>query len=183
MAQERSTEITVRVSDVHELFSEREFDPFTDEVDSIDSIARMAQLPHLVSQLRTVKLRILVPAEKVRPDTEERVRDALQRYCAHAIAEARRKLAAMRWVGLRAFLVGLIFFAVSLAASTAVQRLLFVPEGLRTLASESLVIAGWVVMWQPLDTLVQGWWPQWEEERTFKALRAVPLRVLGFDPR
>jgi hypothetical protein len=36
-------------------------------------------------------------------------------------------------------------------------------------------------MWQPLDTLVAGWWPQWEEERTFKAISAIPLRVAGFE--
>ena len=86
----------------------------------------------------------------------------------------------MRWVGSRTFLVGLFFFGISLAASTAVGRLLFIPEALRTLAAESLIVAGWVVIWQPLDTLVQGWWPQWEEERTFRALAALPLSVGGF---
>jgi hypothetical protein len=176
-----STEVTVKVNDVHELFREHEFDPFVDDAEQIGSIAAMAQLPHLVSRLKEIRLRVLVPAETLTPQTEARVRRALARYCAHAIAEARRKLAAMRWVGLRTFLVGLVFFGISLAASTAVGRLLFIPEGLRTLASESLIIAGWVIMWQPLDTLVAGWWPQWEEERTFKAISAIPLRVAGFE--
>ena len=173
----RKTEIEVRVNDVRDLFREREFDPFADDIESIGSIARIAQLPHLVSQLRTIRLRVLVPPSQFAPDTEESVRRAFARYCAHTIAEARRKLAAMRWVGVRTFLVGLVFFAISLAASAAVARWLLLPEWLRTLASESLIVAGWVVIWQPLDTLVQGWWPQWEEERTFKALSQIPLRV------
>jgi hypothetical protein len=83
----------------------------------------------------------------------------------------------MRWVGLRTLLVGIFFFGISLAASGAVGRLAFVPEALRTLAAESLIVAGWVVIWGPLDTLVAGWWPQWEEERTFRALGEVPLTV------
>jgi len=179
---QRSTEVTVRVRDVRDLFAEHTFDPFADDADEIGSIAALAQLPHLAARLHEVALRVLIPSDKLTPTTEAAVRRALQRYCAHAICEARRKLAAMRWVGLRTFAIGLIFFAISLAASHWVQRLIFIPESLRTLASESLIVAGWVVIWQPLDTLVAGWWPQWEEERTFKAIRAIPVRVTGFDP-
>jgi hypothetical protein len=174
------SEVTVKVDDVRELFAEHAFDPFDDDLDTIGSIARMAQLPHLVSNLRNTQLRVLLPAAKITAETEAQVRRALSRYSAHMIGEARRKLAAMRWVGVRTFAVGLIFFGISLAASTAVGRMLVIPEGLRTLASESLIVAGWVVIWQPLDTLVQGWWPQWEEERTFRAIGDLPLRVEGY---
>jgi hypothetical protein len=180
MPSARSNQVTVKVSDVRQLFATRDFDPFEDDVETIGSVARMAQLPHLVSQLQNTRLRVLVPASTLTAQTESQVRRALERYSVHMVGEAQRKLAALRWVGLRTFLIGLIFFAVSLAASTAVARMLFIPEGLRTLASESLIVAGWVVIWQPLDTLVQGWWPQWEEERTFRALGELPVTVAGF---
>lgn len=176
MPSQRPTEVTVKVSDVRELFSERAFDPFSDD-EGIASIAGIAHLPHLVSQLNDLRLRVLVPASVLTPQTETLVQRALAQYCAHMIAQARAKLAAMRWVGIRTFAIGIVFFGLSLAASTAVARALFLPEGLRTLASESLIVAGWVVIWQPLDTLVQGWWPQWQEERTFRALSALPIRV------
>ena len=182
MQPERSRVITVKVNDVRDLFRSREFDPFVDEVESVGSIAAMAQLPHLASQLKDVRLRILVPQSALTPQTEASVRRALSRYCAHTIAEARSKLAAMRWVGVRTFAIGLLLFALSLAASSSVARLLFIPEELRTLAVEGIIVAGWVILWQPLDTLVQGWWPHWEEERTFRAISSVPLRVYGFDP-
>ncbi|HYL26758.1 MAG TPA: hypothetical protein VEW74_02925 [Candidatus Nitrosotalea sp.] len=175
-----TTEVTVKVNDVRELFGERKFDPFDDGAETIGSIAQMAQLPHLVSKLRQISVRVLVPAARLTPQTEVQVRRALERYSAHMVGEARRKLAAMRWVGVRAFLVGLVFFGISLAASAAVGRMLAIPEALRTLASESLIVAGWVVIWQPLDTLVQGWWPQWEEERTFRAIGALPVRVEAY---
>ena len=183
MHQHRSSEITVQVRDVAELFREHEFDPFSDEIGGVPSIAAVAQLPHLVSRLKTLKLRILVPQEQMTPHTEARVKRAILRYCAHMIAQAQQKLAAMRWVGIRTLLIGLAFFGVSLVASTAVQRLLFIPESLRVLASESLIVAGWVVIWQPMDTLVQGWWPHWEEERTYRGLSTIPVSVHGIDPR
>ncbi|MBV8066725.1 MAG: hypothetical protein JO113_02025 [Candidatus Eremiobacteraeota bacterium] len=172
--------ITVKVNDVRDLFREHEFDPFNDDADRIDSIAQMAQFPNIVSQLQTLELRVLVPAAAITQETEAQVRHALSRYSAHMVMQVRRKLAAMRWVGLRTSLIGLVFFGMSLAAAAAVGRALFIPEGLRTLASESLIVAGWVLLWQPLDTLVQGWWPQWEEERTFRAIAALPLRLEAF---
>jgi hypothetical protein len=180
---DRPTEITVRANNLAELFQERDFDPFTDNVDTVSSIARMAQLPHLVAKLRTTQLLIVLPSQEVTPQTETLLREALQRYCAHMIAEAQRKLKALRWVGWRTLGVGIAFFGLSLAASFGVQQLLFIPEELRVWASEGLVVAGWVVVWQPLDTLVQGWWPHWEEERTFKAIGAMPVKVQGADSR
>lgn len=174
------TEVTVKVTDLKELFAERQFDPFADDVETIPSITRMAQLPHLVSNLKSVSLRVLVPASSLTPATEPEVQRALQRYCKHMISETRQKLAAMRWVGFRTFLVGWVFFGISLAAAAAVTKMLGIPAGIRELASESLIVAGWVVIWQPLDTLVQGWWPQWDEERTFRAIGMLPLRVEGY---
>ncbi len=178
----RTTEVDVRVSDVRDLFRDREFDPFIDDSEMVGSIARMAKLSHLVSQLEKIRLRVLVPPAQLTPQTQASVQRALARYCDYAIAEGRRNLAALRWVGLRTSLVAIVFFAISLAASAAVQRWLLLPEGVRTLASEALIVAGWVVIWQPLDTLVQGWWPQWEEERTFRALSKIPVRVEAAEP-
>ncbi len=136
---QRTTEMTLKIRDLKDLFSEREFD-------------------------------------------RSPTRRAVRRYCAHAVGEAKSKLAALRWIGVRTLLIGIVFFAVSLATSTFAQQLLFIPEELRTLASESLIVAGRVVIWQPMDNLVQGWWPQWEEERTLRAIGRIPLRVEGYLP-
>jgi hypothetical protein len=66
----RSTEVTVKVNDVRELFREREFDPFRDDAADLGSIARMAQLPHLVAKLNASKLRILLPEQSLTPETK-----------------------------------------------------------------------------------------------------------------
>jgi hypothetical protein len=174
---QRPGEVTIRAGDEADLFRERAFDPFADDVDGVSGIAAMASLPHLASNAGKLRIRVLLPPDKVKPETEARVNAALGRYCEHMVRHARRRLAALRWVGLRTLAVGLAVFGLSLAASTAVGRLLWIPDELRTLASESLIVAGWVVLWQPLDTLVQGWWPHWDEERTFKALARMHLTV------
>lgn len=176
----RPNEVTIKVNDIRELFSEPRFDPFADDTETIPSITQMAQLPNLVSTLDTVKLRVLVPASSLTASTEMQAQRALERYCRHMTLQTRQRLAAMRWVGLRSFAIGWFLFGLSLAAVAAIAKMHWIPDGVRELASESLIVAGWVVVWQPLDTLVQGWWPQWEEERTFRAIGALPLRVEGY---
>ena len=183
MERPPTREIDVSVEDLRDLFREHEFDPLTDDVNAITSIARLAQLPQFTQDLPNLRLRVLMPKVSVTPQTEALARAALQRYCDHMIAEARRKLAALRWVGWRTLFVGLVLFGLSLAASAAVQRISALPDALRTLASEGLVVAGWVLLWQPLDTLVAGWWPAWEEERTFKAIARIDLTIAPADER
>jgi hypothetical protein len=177
MTEPRLHRVTISADDVGDLFRDRPFDPFQDEVGTLSSLAQLAELPQLARKLRATEVLVLVPPSQFSPDTEQRVRQALQRYCQHAIVETRRKSAAQRWVGWRSLLAGVFFFGLSLAAAAAIGRWTGVPENLRTLASESLIVAGWVVIWMPLDALVQGLWPYWRVERTYAALSAVRLTV------
>jgi hypothetical protein len=172
-------ELTVRAADLRQLFTRRDFDPLVDDPDTLRSIPQVTELSDLIADLSSVKLRVLLPRDQISVQTENTVRRALERYCANGIAEAELGLRAWRRLALRAFLVGLGFFAVSLLATAAAQRATFLPEEIRTLATETLVIVGWIVMWQPLDDLLIGWWPIREQERKLKALRSMHLSVEG----
>jgi hypothetical protein len=74
-------------------------------------------------------------------------------------------------------MLALGFFAVSLLATAGVRQIDFLPEEVQTLAGQTLIIAGWVFMWQPLDDLLHGWWPIRERERIFRAISAMRLVV------
>src|SRR5690348_3275902 len=113
---DRPREITLALDDVSDLFRERDFNPFTDDPNTIRSLAAMAQTPNLVAGLSKSTLHVVLPAEKISPDTEQRLQRAMQRYCVHMVADVRRRLAALRWVGLRTSVVGISFFALSLIA-------------------------------------------------------------------
>jgi hypothetical protein len=39
------------------------------------------------------------------------------------------------------------------------------------------VIAGWVIMWQPMDTLILGWLPIRQQQRTFRAIGSMRATV------
>ncbi|MGH9221520.1 MAG: hypothetical protein ACRD1W_19605 [Vicinamibacterales bacterium] len=46
------------------------------------------------------------------------------------------------------------------------------------LASESLLIGGWVAMWRPLEIFLYEWWPIRAEARLFDRLSAMTVRVV-----
>lgn len=177
MSSSKPAELTIHPRDVRELFSEAEFDPFMDDPDALLSIAQVSHLADLTSRLGEMKLRVLLPPAQVTPQTKMLVDRALARYCSRKIAEARLQMRAWRRSAASSVFIALVFFAVSLALSAAVQRAILIPEALRTLASESLIIAGWVVIWQPMDTLIQGWLPIRAEEQTFRAIASMRTTV------
>ncbi|HEY3676291.1 MAG TPA: hypothetical protein VGK84_09890, partial [Candidatus Tumulicola sp.] len=112
-ASSSSTELTVRVPNLRDLFSEREFDPFADDADALQSIPQITRFPNLTSDLATMQLRILLPSEEVSSQTQARVEFAIQRYCSHKLAELRFEMEGWRREALSAFLWGFAFFAIS----------------------------------------------------------------------
>jgi hypothetical protein len=175
------SELTVRAERLGELFSEREFDPFIDDSDELQSVAQIARFPNLTSNLSAMRLRVMLPLQEISPQTQSRVERAIQRYCSHKLAELRLQMADWRHEALGTFLWGLGFFAVSLLATAGIERAGLLPDAIRTLAVETLVIAGWVLMWQPTDTLILGWMPIRKQERTFRAIASMRTTVEPID--
>jgi hypothetical protein len=171
------TELTIHARELRELFSEHEFDPFVDDEDALRSIAQIARFPNVASSLGKMRLRILLPLAEVSPQTQTRVERAIARYSSHKIAEARLQMAEWRHGALSTFLWGLAFFALSLLITAGLQQTNFLPDAIRTLAVETLVIAGWVIMWQPMDTLILGCLPIRQQERTFRAIGSMSLTI------
>jgi hypothetical protein len=46
------------------------------------------------------------------------------------------------------------------------------------MARESLVIVGWVAMWQPLQIFLYDWWPLLRLIRVYKAISHAHVRVV-----
>jgi hypothetical protein len=86
----------------------------------------------------------------------------------------------MRIVALRTLAACLGLLAVAfLAASTLQSEAIFTgePGPLRKLASEAIVIAGWVVMWRPFESLIFDPLEPKRESRMIRRLLALTWRV------
>jgi hypothetical protein len=177
MGNDLQAELTIHAPKLRELFSERQFDPFIGDPDALASIAQIARFPNLTSCLATMRLRIMLPPEEVSPQTQTHVERAIQRYCSHQLTELRFQMEEWRHEAVSAFLWGFGFFAISLLLTAGIERAGLLPDAIRTLAVETLVIAGWVIMWQPMDTLILGWLPIRKQERTFRAIASMRTTI------
>lgn len=72
-------------------------------------------------------------------------------------------------------LIGLSF----LAACLVVSRYLLPEDGntLTNFLRESLIIAGWVAMWRPIELYLYDWWPLRRKERLYARLSRMGVEV------
>ena len=104
-------------------------------------------------------LEIRLPADRMQALDEAQVQRALRGRVEAMIGEEEEAMHLLRremWQSLR---VGGLFLSLCLLASALVDRMAGLPDFLRTILGESLVIAGWVGLWHPLELVLYAWWP------------------------
>jgi hypothetical protein len=171
----REATIQLRVHELRQLFNsidpspfrERDLDPDCEEF--IVSWAR--ELP----PDRPVRVEILIDREQPSPallaDVGSAVRSHFTREA--SLQDLRRRRLVRE--GRLALLIGLatLVFCIGTATLVPTERWGTPGEILR----ESLVIAGWVVMWHPLEVLLYGLWPVARERRLLERLAVAEVAV------
>lgn len=122
-------------------------------------------------------LRIHADREPVVPDAVATVREAVREYFAERADATRRRLRLLFRVGRTSLAIGLGFLAVSIVVGDLVESVLGETR-FGGLASESLLIGGWVAMWRPLEIFLYEWWPIRAEARLYDRLSAMTVRVV-----
>jgi hypothetical protein len=128
----------------------------------------------LTARTRTT---IILPKEKLEPNLETRLREALTRYCRHKMQQNRHELIALRWKGLKALQDGVVFLAICLLLSVVFENAQFLPEFLRRFLGEGFLIAGWVSLWHPIEVLLYEWWPFSRENRVYDSIMEMEIVI------
>ena len=77
--------------------------------------------------------------------------------------------------GRKTLLIGLAFLSACLMASHAIGG---TDTGtFRSIARESLTIAGWVAMWRPMQIYLYDWWPLRRRGKLFQKLSRIHVEV------
>jgi hypothetical protein len=169
--------IQVRIHELRQLFNsidpspfrERDLDPDCEEF--IVSWAREMAPDH------DLRVEIRIDREQPQPELAAEVPSAVR---SHFSREAslqdlrRRRIVREGRLSLAIGLVALVL-CVSFAALVPVATLGTAGEILR----ESFIIAGWVVMWHPLEILLYGLWPVVRERRLLERLAAADVQLTG----
>jgi hypothetical protein len=165
--------IQVRVGEVRQLFNsidpspfkERDLDPDCEEF--IVSWAR--ELP--TDQPLGIEIRI----ERDQPPQSmlDAIAPAVQHHFESEAALQRLKLRRTVRDARLSLTIGLLTLGACMAGATLVPVATLGTFG--EILRESLIIAGWVVMWHPLEILLYGLWPAVRERRLLERLAAAEV--------
>lgn len=122
-----------------------------------------------------LRLRIHVqeaPAEEATP----MVRDAVHNYFAYRGGIVKMDLRRLMKQGRVSLLIGIAFLS-----SCLLVKAYLLPDTsgpVMQVLRESLAIAGWVAMWEPMQIYLYGWWPLRRRGKLFTVLGGMPVEVL-----
>jgi len=112
-----------------------------------------------------------LPAENPQPAVEQGV----HHYFAYRARLNRMELRRLFSDGQKSLLIGLAFLSVCLTAGHAIGG-----DGsatFRSIARESLTIAGWVAMWRPMQIYLYDWWPLRRRGQLYQKLARMRVDV------
>ena len=116
--------------------------------------------------------------EAATPDDVGMLRDAVHTYFRQRADATRRQLRQLFRVGRISLLIGLAFLALVIGVGEYLSARID-KESYGYLVKESLIIAGWVALWRPLEIFLYDWWPIRAEAKLLDRLSEMTVQVLG----
>lgn len=173
--------IEVHVGEVNQLFNamdpapfrERDLDPKAEEF-----VVEWAKELHLDRPLALV---VHLDREAGTPEAATVLKDAVHQFFKNRARATEWKLRQLFRNGRISLLIGLVCVAVTVIVGDVVANLLE-PSRYASIARESLLIAGWVAMWRPIEVFLYDWWPIRADVRLYRRLSEMPVKLVQSRP-
>lgn len=168
--------IEIRLASLDQLFNTLDPSPFHQkdlDADAEDYIVGAArELP----MRESLKIVLHLPQEQTSAPGAAAAAGWIQGYFSYRRQTAARDLRFLFRQGRTSLAIGLAF----LAGCLLLRKVLLGTEGtLPHVIAESLLIAGWVAMWRPLDTFLYDWWPLRGMGQVYAKLARVPVEIVA----
>ncbi|MBK8341612.1 MAG: hypothetical protein IPK99_17275 [Flavobacteriales bacterium] len=175
MARDGRHRIELKVRNINALFNSLDPAPFREKDLDAAAEAFIVGWAEEYAAGTPLSLRIHVQEAPVEEDAPM-VRDAIHNYFAYRGGIVKMELRRLLKQGRLSLLIGIAFLTSCLFVKA---YLLPDPGGpVVDVLRESLVIAGWVAMWQPMQIYLYGWWPLRRRGKLYANLAAMPVSVV-----
>ncbi len=170
-------ELELQLYSIAELFRASELDPFKQIVDDRSGMEQI--LDELKANPSSLDVRVVlaVPADQFSDTTEAECRAAVVKYCEARARQLGRELAALQRRGIRALQIGLVFWGICLLLSILFFGMERLPDFVSHFFGEGFLIAGWVALWIPTETLLFERWEVKRERKYYERLQHITLQV------
>jgi hypothetical protein len=170
--------IEIRIADLDQLFHTIDPSPFHARQLDRDAeefiVGRAHEVPRDVPLGLTIYLDR--PAGARPGDEAGALREAVHTFFARRARTRRRELGELFSRGRKILAIGLAFLSVTTLFGEMIGGAADPSQG-SALVRESLIIAGWVAMWRPLEIFLYEWWPIRAEGRCYDRLATMPVAV------
>lgn len=174
-------ELRIQLSDPDELFDYGRPDVAKGKPGSYPGIDRIRNELNSGSRRKPVRLAVVLPSEHITAETERGIREAVVTYCDAGIKRAEQELSAAQRDGWQTLLLGAVILAAGLALSTIFTESKW-PQTIRVFFGDGVfLVAAWVGLWYPLDTLVYAGRPYRVERKLLRAIRDLEIAVRPAD--
>jgi hypothetical protein len=169
--------VEVNLRDLRQLFDSMDPSPFRER-----DLAPAAE-NYIVDSIKELPARaacalvLHVDQPKAGPDEETDVGGAVRAHFVRRAALLRRDLRVLLRRGFVSLAIG-VAFLVTLFAIAQLARRLIGDGAVARIVEESLLIAGWVAMWRPLEIFLYDWWPILGELRLRERLSEITVELV-----
>lgn len=179
MSEKRPHIVTIALGKAEDLFAPADTDPFSPHFDPTPAIDKVVSGVGALTlrERRRGGLHFSLREGADDPGITSRLQLALSRYCTAHIAELAAEREVMRHIGWRELWTGLGMLALCLILSTAISNSSILPHFAERLFVEGLIIAGWVVLWRPVETLIFDAGRLNGEVELLEAIAQLPITV------
>ncbi|NPV63522.1 MAG: hypothetical protein HPY61_13025 [Methanotrichaceae archaeon] len=167
--------IDLHLQDIGELFVSPEPDPFQERKLRSSGVEEAANILRIKGGKARARLNIHLPAERMEPGLETKVRGALERYCDFKIEENQSRLKIERSLGRRSAFIGLAFSGICVAILLVVFLLGSLSDLGFVIFNGLFVILIWMAIWNPAETFLYGLQTFRVDIRVYSALREAEL--------
>jgi len=172
--------LELHVGELRQMFNAMDPAPFRERDLDPAAVAYILDWGREAPTGKPLNLVVRLGREPATAENTSMLRDAVHAYFGHRAIATRRQLRQLFRVGRISLVIGLAFLALVILVGEYLSARID-KESYGYLVKESLVIAGWVALWRPLEIFLYDWWPIRAEARLHDRLSEMDVRLVGAD--
>jgi len=169
--------LELQVGEVRQLFNAMDPAPFRERDLDPNAVTYIVEWGREARAGEPLGLIVRLSREPATPDNAGMLRDAVHAYFRQRAVATRRQLRQLFRVGRISLLIGIAFLAFVIGVGEYLT-LRIDKESYGYLVKESLIIAGWVALWRPLEIFLYDWWPIRAEAKLLDRLSEMDVRLI-----
>lgn len=170
--------LELHVAEMRQLFNAMDPAPFRERDLDPNAYSYIVNWGREAPARQPLGLVVHLSRETATADDVGMLRDAVNTYFQQRANATRQQLRQLFRIGRVSLLIGIAFLALVIGIGEYLTVRID-KESYGYLVKESLIIAGWVALWRPLEIFLYDWWPIRAEATLLDRLSEMTVRVVG----